>query len=134
MLPAMCGSETLTTVVSRISIMVAHITATATIQGFTSGWDDGLSAGILSVIILRTGSSTVQRLNVAPELLTTIVHAERIVCSGDMMLQVWCVRVIAAVLSVSSVLWAQSSTGEIDVSVADASEAAVLDARVTITG
>src|SRR5215467_7095053 len=46
MLPAMWGSETLTTVVSRISITVAHITAMATIHGFTSGWDVTVSAGI----------------------------------------------------------------------------------------
>ncbi len=32
-LPAMCGSETLTTVVSSTSIKVAHMTATATIHG-----------------------------------------------------------------------------------------------------
>src|SRR5215510_3652787 len=50
------------------------------------------------------------------------------------MLQVWCVRVLAAVLSLLSLVWAQTSTGEIDVSVNDASDAAVMDARVTITG
>ena len=35
-LPAMCGSDTLTTVVSSTSMKVAHITAIATIHGFTS--------------------------------------------------------------------------------------------------
>src|SRR3989442_11746295 len=36
-LPAMCGSETFTTVVSSTSIKVPNITAMATIHGFTSG-------------------------------------------------------------------------------------------------
>src|SRR5690242_18655286 len=45
MLPAICGSETLTTVVSRISMTVAHITAMATIHGLTSRWET-LSARI----------------------------------------------------------------------------------------
>ena len=35
MLPAMCGMETLTTVVSRISMNVASMTAMVTIQGLT---------------------------------------------------------------------------------------------------
>jgi hypothetical protein len=35
MLLAICGSDTLTTVVSSTSMKVANITATATIQGFT---------------------------------------------------------------------------------------------------
>jgi hypothetical protein len=34
-LPAICGSETLTTVVSSTSMKVANITATATIHGLT---------------------------------------------------------------------------------------------------
>src|SRR5262245_39192782 len=34
-LPAMCGSDTLTTVVSSTSMKVANITLIATIQGFT---------------------------------------------------------------------------------------------------
>ena len=34
-LPAMCGSDTLTTVVSSTSMKVANITAIATIQGLT---------------------------------------------------------------------------------------------------
>ena len=34
-LPAMCGSDTLTTVVSSTSMKVQNITAMATIQGFT---------------------------------------------------------------------------------------------------
>ena len=34
-LPAMCGSDTLTTVVSSTSIKVPNITANATSQGFT---------------------------------------------------------------------------------------------------
>ena len=34
-LPAMCGSETLTTVVSSTSMKVANMTATATIHGLT---------------------------------------------------------------------------------------------------
>ena len=50
------------------------------------------------------------------------------------MLQRSCAAVIAALFSMAAPLWAQSSTGEIDVSVKDASEAAVMDARVTITG
>ena len=37
MLPAMCGTETLTTVVSRISMNVASMTAAVTIHGFTAG-------------------------------------------------------------------------------------------------
>ena len=37
MLPAMCGSDTFTTVVSSTSMKVAHITATAISQGFTAG-------------------------------------------------------------------------------------------------
>jgi hypothetical protein len=40
--------------------MVAHITATATIQGFTSGWDGELSTGILSAIILRAATNTIE--------------------------------------------------------------------------
>src|SRR6185369_5075864 len=36
-LPAICGSDTFTTVVSSTSMKVAHITATATIHGFTWG-------------------------------------------------------------------------------------------------
>src|SRR6476660_5303238 len=36
-LPAMCGSETLTTVVSSTSMKVLSMTATATIQGLTAG-------------------------------------------------------------------------------------------------
>src|ERR1017187_281805 len=36
-LPAICGSDTFTTVVSNTSIKVANITATATIHGFTCG-------------------------------------------------------------------------------------------------
>jgi hypothetical protein len=35
-LPAMCGSDTFTTVVSSTSMNVANITATATIHGFTA--------------------------------------------------------------------------------------------------
>src|SRR4051812_48569550 len=41
---------------------------------------------------------------------------------------------VSATMSLSPMLWAQSSTGEIDVNVTDATEAAVMDARVTITG
>ena len=41
---------------------------------------------------------------------------------------------LATLLSVAPHVWALSSTGEIDVSVTDASEAAVRDARVSITG
>jgi hypothetical protein len=37
-LPAMCGRETFTTVVSSTSMKVASITETATIQGFTAGF------------------------------------------------------------------------------------------------
>src|ERR1044072_8208677 len=54
---------------------------------------------------------------------------------GAVMLQHWykCAIVIVG-LSAVSLMRAQSSTGEIDVSVTDATEAAVMDARVTITG
>ena len=41
----MCGSDTLTTVVSSTSMKVANITATATIQGLTCGTCE-LSDGI----------------------------------------------------------------------------------------
>ena len=44
------------------------------------------------------------------------------------------IEVVAVCLAFSSALWAQSSTGEIDVGVTDATDAAVVDARVTITG
>src|SRR5712691_6439462 len=37
-------------------------------------------------------------------------------------------------VSLAPGMWAQSSTGEIDVSVTDVSEAAIIDAGVTITG
>ena len=37
-LPAMCGSDTLTTVVSSTSMNVANMTAIATIQGLTGRW------------------------------------------------------------------------------------------------
>src|SRR5690242_20144009 len=37
-LPAMCGSETLTTVVSSTSMKVPSITETAMIQGLMTGW------------------------------------------------------------------------------------------------
>src|SRR5206468_2820521 len=37
-LPAMCGSDTFTTVVSRTSMKVANMTAIATIQGLTGCW------------------------------------------------------------------------------------------------
>src|SRR5947207_7238300 len=53
---------------------------------------------------------------------------------GRLMLQARCVSVMLGLLSVTAGVWAQSSTGEIDVNVTDASEAAVMDARVTITG
>src|SRR6185295_1165096 len=39
-LPAMCGSDTFTTVVSKTSIKVPNITATAIIQGLTWGMDE----------------------------------------------------------------------------------------------
>ncbi len=45
MLPAMCGTETLTTVVSRISMNVASMTAAVTIHGFTARPD---SAGFMT--------------------------------------------------------------------------------------
>ena len=41
----MCGSETLTTVVSSTSMKVANITATATIHGFTLGATGELTGG-----------------------------------------------------------------------------------------
>src|SRR6266566_1857729 len=41
---------------------------------------------------------------------------------------------VSLAFTVAPKIWAQSSTGEIDVSVTDASDAAVMDARVTITG
>jgi hypothetical protein len=48
-LPAMCGSETLTTVVSSTSMKVANITATATIHGLT--WGCGIAVdGIRSLV------------------------------------------------------------------------------------
>src|ERR1700730_16257595 len=51
------------------------------------------------------------------------------------MLQRGCLFAILAIsVSLTPSMWAQSSTGEIDVSVTDASEAAIIDARVTITG
>src|SRR5437016_11131711 len=56
MLPAICGRDTLTTVVSRISMIVAHITAMAIIQGLTSGWDGFVSAGIRCCHYRDTGS------------------------------------------------------------------------------
>src|SRR5438067_360050 len=60
MLPAMCGSDTLTTVVSRISMTVAHMTAMATIHGFISGWDVTDSAGIPgSYYPCRTANSAI---------------------------------------------------------------------------
>src|SRR5581483_12029660 len=49
-LPAMCGSETFTTVVSSTSMKVANMTATATIQGLT-----GFSALMASSCALRSG-------------------------------------------------------------------------------
>src|SRR6185369_11126535 len=39
-LPAICGSDTLTTVVSSTSMKVANMTATATIHGFTCGGEE----------------------------------------------------------------------------------------------
>src|ERR1019366_423616 len=47
-LPAMCGSDTFTTVVSSTSMKVANMTATATIHGFTWGWGS-TADGILSL-------------------------------------------------------------------------------------
>src|SRR6266478_132652 len=41
---------------------------------------------------------------------------------------------VSLAITLAPPIWAQSSTGEIDVSVTDASDAAVVDARVTITG
>src|SRR6187401_2429644 len=41
-LPAMCGSETLTTVVSSTSMNVANMTATATSHGLTCGWSGSI--------------------------------------------------------------------------------------------
>src|ERR1035441_10382694 len=50
-LPAMCGSETFTTVVSSTSMKVANMTATATIHGLT--WGCGSAAdGILSLAFM----------------------------------------------------------------------------------
>ena len=48
-LPAICGSETLTTVVSRTSMKVPNITAMATIQGLTCGCADAVDAMGLSL-------------------------------------------------------------------------------------
>src|SRR5579872_5087234 len=51
----MCGSETLTTVVSSTSMKVPNITAMATIQGFTSGVPERPS-GMLLLDAGRTGN------------------------------------------------------------------------------
>src|SRR5579872_6629505 len=45
MLPAICGSDTFTTVVSSTSIKVLNITATATIHGLMCGMPSSLSGG-----------------------------------------------------------------------------------------
>src|SRR2546427_4158418 len=51
------------------------------------------------------------------------------------MLQRGCLSAVLAIsMSLAPGMWAQSSTGEINVSVTDVSEAAIIDARVTITG
>src|SRR5581483_7735327 len=52
-LPAMCGNETLTTVVSSTSMKVPNITAMATIHGFT--W--GMAAGASGMLALDTGGA-----------------------------------------------------------------------------
>jgi len=57
-LPAMCGKETLTTVVSSTSIKVLDITAIATSQGLTSaglpGWEeDGFISGSVAMMTNR---------------------------------------------------------------------------------
>src|SRR5271157_853794 len=49
-LPAMCGRDTLTTVVSSTSMKVANITAVAMIHGLTWGWgasEDGIRVYVL---------------------------------------------------------------------------------------
>ena len=46
-LPAMCGSDTLTTVVSSTSMNVANMTEIAMIQGLTCGWDGILISHVL---------------------------------------------------------------------------------------
>src|SRR5215471_11861911 len=55
--PAMCGSETLTTVVSSTSMKVLVMTVTATIQGFTTGAIFGLEGsgleGSIGVIVFE---------------------------------------------------------------------------------
>ena len=50
------------------------------------------------------------------------------------MRHIWDLSAIVTVLSLAPPMWAQSSTGEIDVNVTDATAATVMDARVTITG
>src|SRR6476646_6078965 len=47
-LPAMCGSDTLTTVVSSTSMKVANMTESAMIHGLTSGWDGSRSDILLT--------------------------------------------------------------------------------------
>src|SRR5947209_3989164 len=54
-LPAMCGSDTLTTVVSSTSMKVLDITAMATTQGFTGGWPSALGVAIPSLYENRRG-------------------------------------------------------------------------------
>src|SRR3954464_5995454 len=62
-LPAMCGSDTFTTVVSSTSIKVANMTATATIHGLTCGCScgDGISRFDGNVLFSRIDGRLRQR-------------------------------------------------------------------------
>src|SRR5512146_1666190 len=67
-LPAMCGKDTLTTVVSSTSMNVPSMTATATIQGLTSG---GLGRVSGIYCCFRTPDSCNKDKNDSPLELTT---------------------------------------------------------------
>src|SRR5438132_3861639 len=67
-LPAMCGSETFTTVVSSTSMNVANMTATATIQGLTCRSDIAAEPGrwAFGFRLQALGSGPVTRCGVIP--------------------------------------------------------------------
>src|SRR5260370_39375280 len=63
-LPAMCGRETLTTVVSSTSMKVANITATATIHGLMCGCSE--ADGIRS-LVFHNAAKRAQKKNACRE-------------------------------------------------------------------
>src|SRR5664279_654401 len=68
-LPAMCGSETLTTVVSSTSMKVANMTATATIHGLMAGCGS-VADGIQSLTYImpqKWGASANRQIRRMPE-------------------------------------------------------------------